>query len=99
MDIKNPLFSFASAKHTDVLQVLLNLNMFVLSNMIARDMWQNPQSTLMKTLKTNIRDQQLSDEAREIANAVIEAIEIGVKSFLESEGETPSQEPTKNLLN
>jgi hypothetical protein len=66
--------------------------------MIGRDMCHNPQSTLMKTLKANIRDAVLSDEAREIAEAMIESIEISIKSFFDGERESSSEEgPT--LLN
>jgi hypothetical protein len=82
---KKPLFSFTDVQAQDVLQVLVEMNTFVLVQMVGRDIYRNPHSTILQTLKDNIKDSPaLSDDARQIANAIVEACEISIKVELDA---------------
>jgi hypothetical protein len=76
------LFSFPNVDAGDAVQALVQINMFLLTHMIGREM-QRPGATILQTLKDNINAATLTDEARQIANAMIEACEISIKVFFD----------------
>jgi hypothetical protein len=74
-----PLFSFHNVQSWDVLQALVEINTFLLVQVIGRDLYRNPQSTMLQILKDRIKDLPVSDDARQIMNAIVEACEISIK--------------------
>jgi hypothetical protein len=79
------LFSFPNVDAGDAVQALVQINMFLLNHMIGREMQRDPGATMLQTLKGNINAAAISDEARQIANAMIEACEISIKVFFDKE--------------
>jgi hypothetical protein len=82
---KDILFSFPNVDAGDAVQALVQINMFLLTHMIGREIHRDPASTMLHTLRDDINAATLSDEARQIANAMIEACEISIKCFFDKE--------------
>ena len=76
-----PMFSFENIQTGDVLQVLVQMTSFLLVHMIGRDQYQNPQSTMMQTLRESIKNASLSDEQNRFVNAMIETCETSLRVF------------------
>ena len=79
------LFSFPNVDAGDAVEALVQINMFLLTHMIGREIQRDPRATMLQTLKDNISAAPISDEARKIANAMIEACDISIKCFFDKE--------------